>query len=122
MLHPCGPGKKLHQGKYRVQCPIFPAALVHRRSASGARDYKNVHTGVQALLELGLLEKDGRGGLRAPFEQDANAAARSRGLQAAGSVLEDCLGPGASRPGAQSSMRRFHSRSFAALPYRQIGL
>ena len=33
------------------------------------RDYKNVHTDVQALLELGLLEKDERGGLRAPFDE-----------------------------------------------------
>jgi predicted transcriptional regulator len=33
------------------------------------RDYKNVHTDVQALIELGLLEKDGRGGLRAPFDE-----------------------------------------------------
>jgi hypothetical protein len=28
-----------------------------------------VHTDVQALLELGLLEKDERGGLRAPFDE-----------------------------------------------------
>ncbi|OFZ88502.1 MAG: hypothetical protein A2W21_15380 [Betaproteobacteria bacterium RBG_16_66_20] len=33
------------------------------------RDYKNVYTDVQALLELGLLEKDERGGLRAPFDE-----------------------------------------------------
>lgn len=33
------------------------------------RDYKNVHTDVQALIELGLLEKDARGGLRAPFDE-----------------------------------------------------
>jgi len=33
------------------------------------RDYKNVHTDVQTLLELGLLEKDDRGGLRAPFDE-----------------------------------------------------
>ncbi len=33
------------------------------------RDYKNVHSDVQALLELGLLEKDGRGGLHAPFDE-----------------------------------------------------
>jgi len=33
------------------------------------RDYKNVHTDVQALIELGLLEKDERGGLRAPFDE-----------------------------------------------------
>jgi len=34
-----------------------------------ARDYKNVHTDVQALIGLGLLEKDARGGLRAPFDE-----------------------------------------------------
>jgi predicted transcriptional regulator len=33
------------------------------------RDYKNVHTDVQALIELGLLEKNERGGLRAPFDE-----------------------------------------------------
>ncbi|MGQ0652383.1 MAG: HVO_A0114 family putative DNA-binding protein, partial [Betaproteobacteria bacterium] len=33
------------------------------------RDYKNVHTDVQALLELGLLEKDQRGVLSAPFDE-----------------------------------------------------
>jgi predicted transcriptional regulator len=33
------------------------------------RDYKNVHTDVQALLELGLLEKDDRGALSAPFDE-----------------------------------------------------
>jgi len=33
------------------------------------RDYKNVHTDVQALIELGLLRKDGRGGLYAPFDE-----------------------------------------------------
>ena len=33
------------------------------------RDYKNVHTDVQALIGLGLLEKDERGGLHAPFDE-----------------------------------------------------
>lgn len=33
------------------------------------RDYKNVHTDVQALLDLGLLGKDANGGLRAPFDE-----------------------------------------------------
>ena len=33
------------------------------------RDYKNVHTDVQALIELVLLEKEGRGGLHAPFDE-----------------------------------------------------
>lgn len=33
------------------------------------RDYKNVHSDVQALLALGLLDKDERGGLRAPFDE-----------------------------------------------------
>jgi len=34
-----------------------------------ARDYKNVHTDVQGLIELRLLEKNARGGLRAPFDE-----------------------------------------------------
>ena len=33
------------------------------------RHYKNVHTDVEALIELGLLDKDARGGLRAPFDE-----------------------------------------------------
>jgi len=33
------------------------------------RDYKNVHTDVQALVELGLLQKDEHGGLQAPFDE-----------------------------------------------------
>jgi predicted transcriptional regulator len=33
------------------------------------RDYKNVYTDVQALLDLGLLEKDAHGGLHAPFDE-----------------------------------------------------
>ena len=33
------------------------------------RDYKNVHTDVQALIELGLLAKDARGSLHAPFDE-----------------------------------------------------
>ena len=33
------------------------------------RDYKNVHTDVRELLELGLLEKDARGRLTAPFDE-----------------------------------------------------
>jgi predicted transcriptional regulator len=33
------------------------------------RDYKNVHTDVRALIELGLLQKDEHGGLHAPFDE-----------------------------------------------------
>lgn len=33
------------------------------------RDYKNVHTDVTQLLELGLLERDARGHLSAPFDE-----------------------------------------------------
>lgn len=45
------------------------------------RDYKNVHTDVQALIELGLLEKDERRGLRAPFDEIViRAGLREAGL------------------------------------------
>jgi len=33
------------------------------------RDYKNVYTDVQALVELGLIERDERGRLSAPFDE-----------------------------------------------------
>ena len=33
------------------------------------RDYKNVHTDVAALVELGLLDKSGQGGLSAPYDE-----------------------------------------------------
>ena len=33
------------------------------------RDYKNVHTDVSDLVELGLLDKDGAGRLAAPFDE-----------------------------------------------------
>lgn len=33
------------------------------------RDYKNIHTDVRDLLELGLLEKDSRGRLSAPYDE-----------------------------------------------------
>lgn len=33
------------------------------------RNYKNVYTDVTALVELGLLDKDTRGGLAAPFDE-----------------------------------------------------
>ena len=33
------------------------------------RDYKNVHTDVRELQELGLLEKDSRGRLSAPYDE-----------------------------------------------------
>ena len=41
-----------------------------RQLAQGlGRDYKNVHTDVASLVELGLLEKDRRGGLSAPYDE-----------------------------------------------------
>ena len=41
-----------------------------RQLAAGLKgDYKNVYTDVQALAELGLLEKDERGRLAAPFDE-----------------------------------------------------
>ena len=43
--------------------------LIRPLSRALRRDYKNVHTDVQALIELGLLEKDERGGLVAPFDE-----------------------------------------------------
>lgn len=33
------------------------------------RNYKNVHTDVNALTELGLLDKDGQGRLTSPFDE-----------------------------------------------------
>ena len=33
------------------------------------RDYKNIHTDVAALTGLGLLERDARGALSAPFDE-----------------------------------------------------
>ncbi|MCP5407694.1 MAG: hypothetical protein H6963_00110 [Chromatiaceae bacterium] len=33
------------------------------------RDYKNVYTDTKDLVELGLLDKDGRGRLTAPFDE-----------------------------------------------------
>ncbi|MFZ5619821.1 MAG: hypothetical protein ACOY5W_02220 [Pseudomonadota bacterium] len=38
-------------------------------TACAEGDYKNVHTDVRELLELGLLEKDARGRLTAPFDE-----------------------------------------------------
>lgn len=41
----------------------------HRLARKLERNYKNVHTDVAALLELGLLEKDDQGRLTAPFDE-----------------------------------------------------
>lgn len=41
----------------------------HQFARQLGRDYKNVHTDVAALVELGLLEKDERGGLSALFDE-----------------------------------------------------
>jgi predicted transcriptional regulator len=41
----------------------------HQLARQLERDYKNVHADVAALAELGLLEKDDRGGLSAPFDE-----------------------------------------------------
>jgi predicted transcriptional regulator len=45
-------------------------ALNVRQLAQGlARDYKNVHTDVKELVELGLLQRDAHGKLAAPFDE-----------------------------------------------------
>ena len=41
----------------------------HQLAQKLERNYKNVHTDVAALVELGLLEKDDRGILTAPFDE-----------------------------------------------------
>ncbi len=33
------------------------------------RDYKNVYTDIQSLVEIGLLDKDSRGRISAPFDE-----------------------------------------------------
>ena len=45
------------------------AVNTRRLAAALRRDYKNVYTDVQALVELGLIEKDERGRLSAPFDE-----------------------------------------------------
>ena len=45
------------------------ALNTRRLAAALGRDYKNVYTDVQALVELGLIERDKRGRLSAPFDQ-----------------------------------------------------
>lgn len=41
----------------------------HQLAQKLDRNYKNVHTDVAALVELGLLEKDEQGALTAPFDE-----------------------------------------------------
>lgn len=41
---------------------------IHQLAQALGRDYKNVHTDVKALEEIGLLER-GEGGLVAPFDE-----------------------------------------------------
>lgn len=41
----------------------------HRLAQKLERNYKNVHTDVAALVELGLLEKNDQGALTAPFDE-----------------------------------------------------
>ena len=45
------------------------ALNTRRLAAALGRDYKNVHTDVQALVELGLIERDEHGRLSAPFDE-----------------------------------------------------
>ena len=42
---------------------------VRRPASELGRDYKNVHTDVAELIELGLLERDADGRLSAPFDE-----------------------------------------------------
>ncbi len=44
-------------------------ANVRQLARALGRDYKNVHTDVAQLLELGLLERDEGGTLHAPFDE-----------------------------------------------------
>ena len=48
-----------HQGEFNTR----------QLALSLNRDYKNIHTDVSALEELGLLEKDGEGRLSVPFDE-----------------------------------------------------
>ena len=41
----------------------------HQLAQQLKRNYKNIHTDVAALIELGLLEKDEKGLLSAPFDE-----------------------------------------------------
>lgn len=41
----------------------------HQLARELERNYKNVHTDVAALVELGLLDKDDEGALTAPFDE-----------------------------------------------------
>ena len=45
------------------------AVNVRQLAASLGRDYKNVHTDVRELVDLGLLDKDASGHLSAPFDE-----------------------------------------------------
>ncbi|MEA3410142.1 MAG: hypothetical protein U9R74_01210 [Pseudomonadota bacterium] len=42
---------------------------IHQLSQSLGRDYKNVHTDVTELIDLGLLERSDAGMLSAPFDE-----------------------------------------------------
>lgn len=41
----------------------------HQMARNLGRDYKNVHTDVAHLIDLGLLEKNERGELSAPYDE-----------------------------------------------------
>jgi len=41
---------------------------IHALAQRLGRDYKNVHTDVQALLEWGVIEKNAQGQIHAPFD------------------------------------------------------
>ena len=42
---------------------------IRQLSQALKRDYKNVHTDITELLDLGLLEKSNHGGISAPFDE-----------------------------------------------------
>jgi predicted transcriptional regulator len=41
----------------------------HQLAQALGRDYKNVYTDVQALVQIGLLDKDSRGRISAPYDE-----------------------------------------------------
>jgi hypothetical protein len=56
-----------HSSLTRFSC--FPGPNTRQVSKALGRDYKNVHGDVAVLSEIGLLEKDARGRITAPFDE-----------------------------------------------------
>jgi predicted transcriptional regulator len=46
-----------------------PGLNIRQLAQALIRDYKNVHTDVSELIELGLLERNDSGGLLAPYDE-----------------------------------------------------